>query len=111
MTTPLALSCSTAGTRRAPGSSTPRRGWAPSSLPGPGDTFTYTPPAAETRLVTFSGSILVTYSGSESTFSSWWAHHKILATSTGSATGTVEVRPHNLTSGGANFGVFLQPAS
>jgi hypothetical protein len=75
----------------------------------PWDTFTYHPPAAETHLVTFRGSVLVTYSGSQSTFSSWWTHHKIVATSNGSSTGTVEVRPHNLFNFGANFGVYFQP--
>jgi hypothetical protein len=75
----------------------------------PWGTFTYTPPATETHLVTFRDSVLVTYSGSQSTFSSWWTHHKILATSNGSSTGTVEVRPHNLFNFGANFGVFLEP--
>ena len=76
---------------------------------GPWSSFTYTPPATETRLVTFQNSVLVTYSGGVSSFTTWWTHHKILATSNGSSTGTVEVRPHNLTNSGANFGVFLEP--
>jgi hypothetical protein len=75
----------------------------------PWDTFTYTAPAAETHLVTFRDSFLVTYSGSQSTFASWWTRHKILTTSDGSSTGTVEARPHNLFNFGANFGVFLEP--
>jgi hypothetical protein len=76
---------------------------------GPWSRFTYTAPAAETHLVTFRNSFLVTYSGHQSSFSSWWTHHKILATSNGSSTGTVEVRPHNLYNFGANFGVYLEP--
>ena len=75
----------------------------------PWGTFTYTAPAAETHLVTFRDSFLVTYSGSQSSFSSWWTHHKIVATSDGTSAGTVEVRPHNLFNFGANFGVYLQP--
>ena len=75
----------------------------------PWGSFAYTPPAAETHLVTFRDSVLVTYGGSQSTFSSWWTHHKIVATSDGSSTGTVEVRPHNLFNFGANFGVYFQP--
>jgi hypothetical protein len=71
--------------------------------------FSYTPPAAETHLVGFLNNVLVTYGGSVSTFSSWWTRHKILATSNGTSTGTVEVRPHNLYHFGGNFGVYLQP--
>jgi hypothetical protein len=71
--------------------------------------FTYTAPATETHLVTFSDSVLVTYSGRVSSFFSTWSRHKILATSNGSATGTVEVRPHNLVNSGLNFGVYLEP--
>ncbi len=78
---------------------------------GPWSSFTYSPPASETHLVTFRDSFLVTYSGSVSSFYSWWTRHKIDATSNGTATGTVEVRPHNLWNFGANFGVYLQPAS
>ena len=77
----------------------------------PWDTFTYHPPAAETHLVTFRNSVLVTYSGSKSTFSSWWTHHKIIANSTGSSIdpGHAKVMPHNLFNFGANFGVYLKP--
>jgi len=76
---------------------------------GPWGSFTYNAPATETNLVTFQDSFLVTYSGSQSSFSSWWSHHKILATSNGTSTGAVEVRPHNLFNFGANFGVYLEP--
>ena len=77
----------------------------------PWSTFTYHAPATETHLVTFRNSFLVTYSGSQSTFSSWWTHHKILATSNASSIdpGTVEVRPHNLFNFGANFGIYFRP--
>lgn len=74
----------------------------------PWGTFTYHAPATETGLVTFQNSFLVTYGGNQSTFYSWWTRHKIVATSNGSSTGTVEVRPHNLYNSGANFGVFLR---
>jgi hypothetical protein len=75
----------------------------------PWGTFTYAPPATETHLVTFRDSFLVTYSGHVSGFSSWWTHHKIIATSDGTSSGTAEVRPHNLYNSGHNFGAFLEP--
>jgi hypothetical protein len=75
----------------------------------PWSSFTYTAPAAETHLVTFRNSVLVTYSGHQSSFSSWWTHHKILATSNGTSAGIIEVRPHNLFNFGGNFGVYLEP--
>ncbi len=76
----------------------------------PWGSFSYHPPAAETRLVSFRGTFLVTYSGSQSGLISWWTRHKVLATSNGASTGTVEVRPHNLMhNSGADFGVYLQP--
>jgi hypothetical protein len=75
----------------------------------PWSSFTYTAPASETPLVTFQNSVLVTYRGNVSGFASSWTHDKILATSTGTSTGTVEVAPHNLTNFGSNFGVYLEP--
>ena len=75
----------------------------------PWDSFPYTPPGAETHLATFRNSALTTYSGGRSSFSSWWTHHKIVATSNGTSTGAVRVKPHNLYNSGANFGVYFQP--
>jgi hypothetical protein len=75
----------------------------------PWGSFTYTPPAAETHLATFTDSVLVTYGGAVSSFSSGWTRHKIFATSNGSSTGTVEAGPHNLYNFGGNFGVYLEP--
>jgi hypothetical protein len=75
----------------------------------PWGSFTYTPPGAETHLATFRNSVLTTYSGGRSSFSSWWTHHKIVATSNGTSTGAVRVKPHNLFNSGANFGVYFQP--
>jgi len=77
----------------------------------PWGSFTYAAPAAETHLVTFQDSVLVTYSGSVSSLRSTWTRHKISATSNGSATGTVQVRSSNLANGGANFDVLLEPAA
>jgi hypothetical protein len=71
--------------------------------------FSYTAPASETHLVTFRDSALVTYRGGVSGFSSSWTHNKIVATSTGTAIGTVEVAPQNLSNFGSNFGVYLEP--
>jgi hypothetical protein len=75
----------------------------------PWGTFTYSAPGVETFLATFRNSVLTTYSGGRSGFSSWWTHHKIVATSNGTSTGTVRVKPHNLFNSGANFGVYFQP--
>ena len=75
----------------------------------PWSTFSYTAPASETHLVTLRDSVLVTYGGGVSGFASSWTHHKILATSTGTASGTVEVAPHDLSNFGSNFGVYLEP--
>jgi len=75
----------------------------------PWSSFSYTAPASETHLVTFRDSVLVTYRGGVSGFSSSWTHNKIVATSTGTATGTVEVAPHDLSNFGSNFGVYLEP--
>jgi hypothetical protein len=72
--------------------------------------FSFTPPAAETHLVTFKDCLLTTYSGHRSGFSSWWTHHKVIMTSTGTSTGALEAAPHNLFNFGQNFGVYLKPA-
>jgi hypothetical protein len=61
--------------------------------------------------LTFWNNDLGTYSGHHSSFASWWTRHKILATSNGSSTGTVEARPHNLYHSGGFFGVYLEPLS
>jgi hypothetical protein len=60
-------------------------------------------------LATFRNSVLTTYIGGRSSFSSWWAHSKILATNNGTSTGAVRVKPHNLFNFGANFGIYFQP--
>lgn len=75
----------------------------------PWGTFSYHTPGTETRLVTFRGSFLVTYSGSESSLINWWTRHKVVATSNGSSAGTVRIRPHDLYNRGASFGIYLQP--
>jgi hypothetical protein len=59
--------------------------------------------------VTLRDSVLVTYRGGVSGFSSSWTHDKIVATSTGTATGTVEAAPHDRSNFSSNFGVYLEP--
>jgi hypothetical protein len=72
--------------------------------------FSFTAPATETHLATFTDSLLVTYSGNVSGFSSsLFTRHKIVMTSTGTSSGTVEARPHDLFNFGQNFGVYLEP--
>ena len=75
----------------------------------PWGTFAYTHPSAETHLVSFSDSLIETYSGRISSFWSSWTRHRIIATSNGTSSGSVEVSPHGLWNGGFNFGVYLQP--
>jgi hypothetical protein len=75
----------------------------------PWGTFSYTPVTAETHLATFRNTFLVTYSGSFTTLTASWNHHKVKATSNGTSTGTVEVAPHDLFNSGANFGVYFEP--
>jgi hypothetical protein len=72
--------------------------------------FSFTPPATETQLANFTSSLLVTYSGNVSGFSSSrFTHHQIFMTSTGTSTGAVRAKPHDLHNFGRNFGVFLEP--
>jgi hypothetical protein len=72
--------------------------------------FSFTAPATETKLATFTNSLLQTYSGRFSGFSSsLFSHHKIIMTSNGTATSLVEARPHDLFNFGQNFGVYLEP--
>jgi hypothetical protein len=71
----------------------------------------FTAPAAATKLSAFSGAALTTYSGAHSGLSSWFGHSKVIGTSDGSSTGTVQGTPSDLSSKGSSFGVSLQPAS
>jgi hypothetical protein len=45
----------------------------------------------------------------EACHASSWTHNKIVTTSTGTASGTVEVAPYDLSNFGSNFGVYLEP--
>jgi hypothetical protein len=76
--------------------------WGPASV---------TAPSAETHLATFRNCLLTTYSGHRSGLSTWWTHHRIVMTSTGTSSGTVEVKPHSLWNSGRNFDVYFEPAS
>ena len=72
--------------------------------------FSFTAPAAATPLANFTNSLLITYSGNVSGFSSSrFSHHQIFMTSSGTSTGTVRAKPGNLHSFGQDFGVFLEP--
>ncbi|MEP7023020.1 MAG: hypothetical protein ABJB47_04255 [Actinomycetota bacterium] len=75
----------------------------------PRSVASYTAPASETRLVTFTGVRLTTYSGHRSGLSSWWTHRNVTMTDTGTLSGDPEVRPHSLFGGGTSFRVYLQP--
>lgn len=78
--------------------------WA--GCPGP---VPYTAPANSTRLASFSGIRLTTYSGHRSGLSSWWTHSKIEWTRNGLLSGAVNAKATNLSSSGTVFSVNLQP--
>jgi len=66
------------------------------------------PPQADTRLLQFTGSHVTTYTGDRGTLTGPWATWKYIATTTGTAAGTVIASPSGLSNGGANFGVWLR---
>jgi len=66
------------------------------------------PPQADTRLLQFTGSHVTTYTGDRGTLTGPWATWKYIATTTGTATGTVIASPSELSNGGANFGIWLR---
>jgi hypothetical protein len=66
------------------------------------------PPQADTRLLQFTGSHVTTYTGDRGTLTGPWATWKYIATTTGTAAGTVLASPSELSNGGANFGVWLR---
>jgi hypothetical protein len=41
--------------------------------------YSYTPPARSVKVAAYNDARLITYSGHESRLWSWWAHHKLLA--------------------------------
>jgi hypothetical protein len=73
--------------------------------------YSYHPPAQNTKVAAYSNATLTTYSGHTSTLWSWWVHHKLLA-NTGQQSGSDWVAvPTGLTSGGANFQTWFVPQS
>ena len=66
------------------------------------------PPQADTQLLKFTGSRVTTYTGVRGTLTGPWATWKYIATTTGTAAGTVLASPSGLSNGGANFGVWLR---
>jgi hypothetical protein len=66
------------------------------------------PPQADTQLLKFTGSRVTTYTGDRGTLTGPWATWKYIATTTGTAAGTVIASPSGLSNGGANFGVWLR---
>ena len=75
------------------------------------DPDVFTAPAATTKLFSFSSVALTTYSGSHSGLSSWFSHSKVIATSDGTPTGTVQGVPSDLGSNGSSFSTTFEPAS
>jgi hypothetical protein len=70
----------------------------------------FTHPAAWTRIATYSGVVLATYSGNYSTLASWFVHHKIFMAGVTGSLIDVEAAPTDLTGGGASFQDWLAPA-
>ena len=66
------------------------------------------PPQADTRLLQFTGSHVTTYTCTHGTLTGPWATWKYIATTTGTAAGTVIASPSGLSNSGANFGVWLR---
>jgi hypothetical protein len=66
------------------------------------------PPQADTRLLQFTNSRVTTYNSDRGTLTGPWATWKYIATTTGTAAGTVIASPSGLLNGGANFGVWLR---
>jgi hypothetical protein len=69
---------------------------------------TVPPPAADTRLWDFTGSRLTTYTGVHGTVVGPWQTSQEIATTDGTATGTVVASPSALSNGGQDFGVWLR---
>jgi hypothetical protein len=73
--------------------------------------YSYTPPAGDVRIATYSKVLLITYSGHRSSLWSWWVHHKLLA-NTGQQTSADWVAvPTDLYNGGASFQTWFVPKS
>jgi hypothetical protein len=66
------------------------------------------PPQADTQLLKLTGSRVTTYTGDRGTLTGPWATWKYIATTTGTAAGTVIASPSGLSNGGADFGVWLR---
>jgi hypothetical protein len=66
------------------------------------------PPAVVTKLASFSGAALTTYSGSHSNVRSWWVHSKLIMTSDGTSAGETRATSTDLGNGGSSFNVNLQ---
>jgi len=66
------------------------------------------PPQADTQLLNFTGSKVTTYRGDRGTLTGPWATRQSIATTSGTAAGTVIASPSALSGGGANFGVWLR---
>jgi hypothetical protein len=69
---------------------------------------TVPPPAADTQLWNFTGSRVTTYTGAHGTVLGPWQTSQEIATTDGTATGTVVASPSSLSNGGADFGVWLR---
>lgn len=70
---------------------------------------TFSPPAAVTKLVRFTGAGVTTYNGNRHTLAGFFVHSKELATSTGTRAGTLQAFPTDLSNGGTVFSVNFQP--
>jgi hypothetical protein len=75
-----------------------------------GGAVAYTPPLVETHLVTFTNTMLTTYSGLKTSLIAPWTHSKLFMTKDGTSTSPIEVAPHSLWNSGRNFGVWFEPA-
>jgi hypothetical protein len=73
-------------------------------------TGTVSPPQADTQLWHFTNSHVTTYSGDRGTLLGPWTTSETIATTTGTAAGTVKLSPSPLSNGGQDFTVWLRRA-
>jgi hypothetical protein len=64
------------------------------------------PPQADTQMLNFTGGKVTTYRGDQGTLTGPWTTRQSIATTTGTAAGTVIASPSALSGGGANFGIW-----
>ncbi len=71
----------------------------------------FTAPSSPVTLAHFTNVKVTTYKGHHGTIVGSWSNSRVIATSDGTASGTVRAAPSGLSSNGSSFSVFFEPAS